>query len=141
MQSLPIGHPDLKAAKVQEEPQYPFQFFSPQCPDKDNFSSRFFLNDQKPNRIYVQFAKPLVQQKFFSFTKVRFAIRKIENSWWDLNSTHNAPVFLSPLYLGAFLKQLQVEGYSIFVIRGEYPRPMQDGGLIPPLSMNLMFQV
>lgn len=92
LSSLPIGHPDLKAAKVQEEPQNQTGFM---C----NLRSHWF------------------------------AIRKIENSWWDLNSTHNAPVFLSPLYLGAFLKQLQVEGYSIFVIRGEYPRPMQDGGM------------
>jgi len=51
-----------------------------------------------------------------------FAIRKIENDYWDLNSLHKRPNYLGELYLGAFLKQLQVDNYSIFVVRGEFPR-------------------
>jgi len=48
-------------------------------------------------------------------------IRKIDGEWWNLNSLLKEPQHLTELYLGAFLKQLQVEGYSIFVVRGNIP--------------------
>jgi len=51
-----------------------------------------------------------------------FAIRKVGDEYWDLNSLHKQPSFLGELYLGAFLKQLQIDGYSIFVTRGDFPR-------------------
>jgi len=50
-----------------------------------------------------------------------FAIRNINKQFWDLNSLHKQPVYLSEIYLGAFLKQLQVEGYTIYVVRGKFP--------------------
>lgn len=51
------------------------------------------------------------------------ALRKLEEdgSWWNLNSLEDDPTRLSELYLGAFLKQLQLEGWTIYVVRGEYP--------------------
>uniref|UniRef100_A0A6B2LD89 ubiquitinyl hydrolase 1 n=1 Tax=Arcella intermedia TaxID=1963864 RepID=A0A6B2LD89_9EUKA len=52
-----------------------------------------------------------------------FAIRKIGNSYWNLNSLYKTPNQLGELYLGIFLKQLQVEGYSIFVVTGPLPHP------------------
>jgi len=54
------------------------------------------------------------------------SIRKLDGSYWDLNSLHKKPVFLSELYLGAFLKQLELEGYSIFVVRGIFPQPFRN---------------
>jgi ataxin-3 len=50
-----------------------------------------------------------------------FAIRNISGKFWDLNSLHKQPVYLSEIYLGAFLKQLQVDGYTIYVVRGAFP--------------------
>jgi len=50
-----------------------------------------------------------------------FAIRNIGGKFWDLNSLHKQPVYLSEIYLGAFLKQLQVEGYTIYIVRGAFP--------------------
>jgi ataxin-3 len=58
-----------------------------------------------------------------------FAIRKVREKFWDLNSLHKAPVFLSEIYLGAFLKQLQVEGYTIYVVRGTFPEIFVDMGI------------
>jgi len=55
-----------------------------------------------------------------------FAIRKIGDNYWDLNSLHRQPNFLGELYLGVFLKQLQLEGYSIFVTVGEFPRVIRE---------------
>jgi len=50
-----------------------------------------------------------------------FPIRNLNGKFWDLNSLHKQPVYLSEIYLGAFLKQLQVEGYTIYVVRGSFP--------------------
>jgi len=55
-----------------------------------------------------------------------FSIRKINGVWWNLNSVIDRPQRLSDLYLGAYLKQLQVEGYTIFVVRGSWPNAVQD---------------
>ncbi|GAB5356293.1 hypothetical protein AAMO2058_000278300 [Amorphochlora amoebiformis] len=57
------------------------------------------------------------------------AIRKIGGVWYNLNSiSKNGPHTISDLYLGAFLQQLQFEKYSIFVIKGSLPNPVQEKG-------------
>jgi ataxin-3 len=58
-----------------------------------------------------------------------FAIRRVRTKFWDLNSLHKVPVFLSEIYLGAFLKQLQMEGYTIYVVRGTFPEIFVDRGI------------
>lgn len=52
------------------------------------------------------------------------ALRRLESdgSWWNLNSLEDDPTHLSPLYLGVFLKQLQLEGWTLYVVRGDYPQ-------------------
>eukprot|EP01129_Flabellula_baltica_P001241 TRINITY_DN11137_c0_g1_i1.p1 TRINITY_DN11137_c0_g1~~TRINITY_DN11137_c0_g1_i1.p1 ORF type:complete len:330 (-),score=61.39 TRINITY_DN11137_c0_g1_i1:71-1060(-) len=55
-----------------------------------------------------------------------FPIRKIDGTFWNLNSLENKPTKLSELYLSAFIAQLQQEGYNIFVIRGKFPNPIYD---------------
>lgn len=51
-------------------------------------------------------------------------LRKLEDgSWWNLNSLEDAPQYLSDLYLGVFLKQLALEGWTIYVVRGTFPAP------------------
>ncbi|KAG0012891.1 Ataxin-3 [Entomortierella chlamydospora] len=37
--------------------------------------------------------------------------------WYDLNSLHPQPQYMSATYLGMTLSQLEAEGYSIFVVR------------------------
>ncbi|CAL8290774.1 ataxin-3 [Gadus morhua] len=50
-----------------------------------------------------------------------FTIRKLGKQWFNLNSLLTGPELISDTYLALFLAQLQQEGYSIFVIRGNLP--------------------
>ena len=55
-----------------------------------------------------------------------FAIRKIHDTWFNLNSTNvePGPQVISNFYLDAFLMAVKNSGYTIFVIRGnELPLP------------------
>ncbi|ESN96489.1 hypothetical protein HELRODRAFT_189266 [Helobdella robusta] len=56
-----------------------------------------------------------------NFRQHWFTVRKIGLQWFNLNSVLSFPELISDTYLSLFLKQLQVEGYSIFVLRGELP--------------------
>mmetsp|Transcript_8901 Transcript_8901/g.12343 ORF Transcript_8901/g.12343 Transcript_8901/m.12343 type:complete len:282 (-) Transcript_8901:258-1103(-) len=56
-------------------------------------------------------------------------IRKIAGVWYNLNSLlNNGPHTIGETYLGAFLQQLALDKYSIFVIRGRLPDPLQEKG-------------
>ncbi|XP_023657922.1 ataxin-3 [Paramormyrops kingsleyae] len=50
-----------------------------------------------------------------------FTVRKLGQQWFNLNSLLTGPELISDTYLALFLAQLQQEGYSIFVIRGNLP--------------------
>ncbi|KAH7443310.1 hypothetical protein KP509_02G029200 [Ceratopteris richardii] len=50
-----------------------------------------------------------------------FTIRKVGGEWYNFNSLFPAPEHLSNFYLSAFLSSLQSEGWSIFVVRGNFP--------------------
>jgi len=51
-----------------------------------------------------------------------FAIRKLNGHWFNLNSvSKEGPQVISTFYLSAYLKQLQTENYSIFVVTGTFP--------------------
>ncbi|MGH0154518.1 UNVERIFIED_CONTAM: hypothetical protein FKN15_029846 [Acipenser sinensis] len=50
-----------------------------------------------------------------------FTVRKLGQQWFNLNSLLTGPELISDTYLALFLAQLQQEGYSIFVIRGDLP--------------------
>ena len=50
-----------------------------------------------------------------------FTIRKINNRWWNLNSTLLRPEEITPFYLTAFLAQFREEGYSVFIVKGNIP--------------------
>ncbi|CAH3138848.1 unnamed protein product [Porites lobata] len=53
-------------------------------------------------------------------------IRKLGNQWFNLNSLLAKPELISETYLSLYLKQLQTEGYSIFVIMGRLPESEAD---------------
>jgi ataxin-3 len=50
-----------------------------------------------------------------------FTIRRVGDQWYNFNSLFPAPEHLSNFYLSAFLGSLQSEGWSIFVVRGNFP--------------------
>lgn len=65
---------------------------------------------------------PLLAKAFVcNFHQHWFTIRKLGNQWFNLNSILNSPELISDTYLTLFLKQLQTEGYSIFIVRGTLP--------------------
>ena len=57
-----------------------------------------------------------------------FSVRKINDQWYDLNSlsglpeTKSKPTTISNFYLSAYLSSLKNQQYSIFVVRGQYPK-------------------
>lgn len=51
-----------------------------------------------------------------------FCIRKVNNEWYNFNSLYPAPEHLSKFYLSAYLATLKSSGWSIFVVRGNFPR-------------------
>jgi ataxin-3 len=55
-----------------------------------------------------------------------FPLRKFQGIWYKIDSTKSEPECLSDLYLTMFLKQLQVEGYQIFVVSGNLPECRAD---------------
>lgn len=50
-----------------------------------------------------------------------FAIRKLGGEWFDLNSCLSHPDHYSASDLQEYLSDVQKQGYTIFVIRGEFP--------------------
>jgi ataxin-3 len=56
-----------------------------------------------------------------------FSLRKIDNVWYNLNSTNKRlPEIISDFYLSAFLIAVKNGGYQIFSIEGEYPESSED---------------
>ncbi|KJE94652.1 ataxin-3 [Capsaspora owczarzaki ATCC 30864] len=58
-----------------------------------------------------------------------FSIRRFGPHWANLDSTLKGPNFITGTYLTLFLNQLQSDGYSIFVIRGNLPPSAADAVL------------
>ena len=50
-----------------------------------------------------------------------YAVRRIGPHWFDLNSTHAKPKFVSPTYIEMFLSTMQQQGYSVFAVSGRFP--------------------
>lgn len=66
-----------------------------------------------------------------NFREHWFTIRKFRSDqWFNLNSLFKQPELVSNTYLSLLLKQLENEGYSIFVIRGTLP-PCQADEVLP----------
>uniref|UniRef100_A0A8C4STB7 ubiquitinyl hydrolase 1 n=1 Tax=Erpetoichthys calabaricus TaxID=27687 RepID=A0A8C4STB7_ERPCA len=69
-----------------------------------------------------QMADPVNEKAFIcNYKEHWFTVRKLGRQWFNLNSLLTGPELISDTYLALFLAQLQQEGYSIFVIRGELP--------------------
>ena len=62
-----------------------------------------------------------------------YALRPIYGVWWNLNSMLPKPSKVGDVYLGAYLAQLALQGYSIFEVQGGCPPPATvQGGLRVP---------
>ncbi|KAE8796864.1 ataxin-3 [Hordeum vulgare] len=59
-----------------------------------------------------------------------FCIRKVNEEWYNFNSLYPAPEHLSKFYLSAFIDTLKGSGWSIFAVRGDFPKecPMATEG-------------
>ena len=55
-------------------------------------------------------------------------LRKINERWWNLNSTLLKPEEITEFYLSAFLAQFREDGYSVFIVKGDIP-PSSSRGL------------
>lgn len=57
-----------------------------------------------------------------------FTLRKLKDTWYNLNSLNEqpGPQRIGEFYLSALLDNIQSDGYTIFVIRGEYPETQKD---------------
>ncbi|AES86776.2 putative ubiquitinyl hydrolase 1 [Medicago truncatula] len=50
-----------------------------------------------------------------------FCIRKVNGEWYNFDSLYAAPQHLSKFYLAAYLDSLKGFGWSIFLVRGNFP--------------------
>ncbi|EFA77822.1 predicted protein [Heterostelium album PN500] len=67
-------------------------------------------------------ANPLKENGFMcNLQQHWFTLRKIEGKWFDVNSLKKQPTFLSDFYVSLYLETLRQQGWSIFVVRGDYP--------------------
>ncbi|XP_077096296.1 ataxin-3 isoform X4 [Siphateles boraxobius] len=75
------------------------------------------------SREYQQLQIDPIHEKAFicNYKEHWFTVRKLGQQWFNLNSLLTGPELISDTYLALFLAQLQQEGYSIFVIRGNLP--------------------
>ncbi|XP_010214033.1 PREDICTED: ataxin-3 isoform X1 [Tinamus guttatus] len=65
---------------------------------------------------------PINEKSFIcNYKEHWFTVRKLGKQWFNLNSLLMGPELISDTYLALFLAQLQQEGYSIFVVKGELP--------------------
>ncbi|CAI9779232.1 unnamed protein product [Fraxinus pennsylvanica] len=51
-----------------------------------------------------------------------FCIRKVNGEWYDFDSLYAAPEHLSKFYLLAYLDSLKGFGWSIFLVKGKFPK-------------------
>ncbi|KAH6798204.1 Josephin family protein [Perilla frutescens var. hirtella] len=51
-----------------------------------------------------------------------FCIRKVNGEWYNFDSLYPAPEHLSKFYLSAYLDSLKGFGWSIFLVRGNFPK-------------------
>lgn len=51
-----------------------------------------------------------------------FCIRNVNGEWYNFDSLYAAPEHLSKFYLSAYLDSLKSFGWSIFLVRGNFPK-------------------
>jgi ataxin-3 len=84
---------------------------------------------------------PTAQKAYIcNFKHHWYTIRKISNYWFNLNSLFTRPELISDTYLSVLLAQLQSDGYSIFIVDGEFPRCQADVKLVEsPINVKVQY--
>jgi len=57
-----------------------------------------------------------------------YTIRKVQKRWYNCNSLNDKPVFMSDFYLASYIESLIDEGYTIYVVRGNFPENLPLNG-------------
>ena len=70
-----------------------------------------------------------------------FSLRKVHGEWWDLNSLLDQPRWLSPTYLGAYIGQLRMQAYDIFIARSARGLPLPVPAASSGLDVSRYFSV
>ncbi|KNC49168.1 uncharacterized protein AMSG_11855 [Thecamonas trahens ATCC 50062] len=61
-----------------------------------------------------------------------FALRKIDDAWFNLDSLLRGPHMITDAFVAQFIAEQQANGYSVLVVRGEWPKPVSQQ---PPGAM------
>ncbi|KAK3918612.1 Ataxin-3 [Frankliniella fusca] len=78
-------------------------------------------NSTEPRALTAQNAPHEMQAYICNYHDHWFTIRRLGRQWFNLNSMLTGPQLISDTYLSIYLAQLQHEGYSIFVVFGNFP--------------------
>lgn len=75
------------------------------------------------NRNYMY--RPETQEAFVLNRSAHwYCMRKIDGTWWQMNSTQPAPERLGDRGLGSVLAELAADNWTIFLVKGKLPTPM-----------------
>uniref|UniRef100_UPI00398F5718 ataxin-3 isoform X5 n=1 Tax=Pristiophorus japonicus TaxID=55135 RepID=UPI00398F5718 len=85
-------------------------------------NTKYFYSNLQGTWMIVDSFQFKIERAFIcNYKEHWFTVRKLGDQWFNLNSLLTGPELISDTYLALFLAQLQQEGYSIFVVRGELP--------------------
>ncbi|XP_065351598.1 ataxin-3-like [Cloeon dipterum] len=87
-------------------------------------------NSQQELSLQAQSSPHTMQAFVCNYREHWFTLRKIGHQWFNLNSIQSKPTHITETYLALYLKQLQQEGYSIFIVLGEFPACKADETLL-----------
>ena len=104
-------------------------FFSIQVIQKALEAWKLELTSFKSSNELASYARnhPAEQNAYIcNYKQHWYTIRKIGRYWFNLNSMFKKPELISDTYLSVLLKQLEYEGYSIFIVDGQLPTSQAD---------------
>ncbi|XP_043461269.1 ataxin-3-like [Leptopilina heterotoma] len=78
-------------------------------------------NSTEPTALMAQSDPAQMKAYICNYRDHWFTIRKLGTQWFNLNSLMNGPQLITNTYLAMFLAQLIQEGYSIFIVIGNFP--------------------
>ena len=65
--------------------------------------------------------KPTINGYIVNRSNHWFSIRRVDGTWWNVNSTQDVPTQISAFHLDVFLGQLVADNYSVFIAEGKLP--------------------
>lgn len=93
------------------------------------------LNSSEPLARQCRIDPTQVNAYIFHMENHWFCIRRFKDIWFNLNSMFSKPKYMSSLYLTEYLKQMEQEGYMVFIVSGSLPECAADRK--PPVPTKL----